>query len=258
MALSQGLLLLWLAVGPLTSRAFAAPPELPADPLGSVQWVHMASVFLSGHPVVFDQRVRVLAPGAAENAREVPLEVDATALDGVQRILVFADLNPLPKIMEFEPLGGTRPVLGFRFKVQQSTPVHVAVLTEDEVWHVGGVRIEASGGGCTLPSFASGEEAWVAHLGEVTAGLWPREHGQRLKFRVIHPMDTGLAPGIPVFHITQIEVMDAAGRALGILRPFEPVSEDPIFSLDLNVSGPVRLQGRDNNGNRFAALVEPS
>lgn len=270
MALCSGWSLLWLAGGllwlqsalaatakPLPDAPPGPPPDPPSDPLGSVQWPHMAEVLLAGHPIVFDEGVRILAPHSAENAREVPLLVDAGAIDGVSRMLVFADLNPLPKIIEYEPRDGARAVLGFRFKVQQSTPIHAAVLAGDGVWHVGGVWLEAAGGGCTLPSFASGEEAWVAHLGEVSAGLWPRPDGERLRFRVIHPMDTGLAPGIPVFHITQIQVMDEAGRELGLIRPYEPVAENPLFSLDLAVTGPVRLQGRDNNGNRFAALVEP-
>jgi sulfur-oxidizing protein SoxY len=256
-ALISGMPLALLLAGLLSLFCYPADAELPPDPLGSVQWEHMAKVMLSGHPVVFDERVRVQAPKAAENSKEVPLKVDASAIDGVQRILVFADLNPLPKIIEFEPREGARPTLAFRFKVQQSTPVHAAVLADDGRWHVGGVWVEAAGGGCTLPSLGSGEDDWTSHLGEVSAGLWPRPEGERLRFRVIHPMDTGLAPGIPTFHITEIHLLDEADRELGVIRPYEPVSEDPIFSLDLAMKGPVRLRGRDNNGNRFTALVVP-
>lgn len=245
----------WLLAGLVAAQSVCAADGPPPDPLGSVQWTHMAKVLLSGHPIVFDERVRVLAPKAAENAREVPVMVEAEAIDGVRRMLVFADLNPLPKIVEFEPREGARALLAFRFKVQQSTPIHAAVLAADGVWHVGGVLLEAAGGGCTLPSLASGEEAWVAHLGEVSGGLWPRPRGERLRFRVIHPMDTGLAPGVPVFHITEIRVSDETGRELALIRPFEPVSENPLFSLDLAISGAVRVEGRDNNGNRFAARV---
>jgi sulfur-oxidizing protein SoxY len=257
MYLCSGITLPCLLAGLLCMQCALAAAEPPPDPLASVQWPHMAKVLLSGHPIVFDERVRILAPKAAENVRQVPVMVDADAIDGVRRILVFADLNPLPKIIEFEPHDGARAVLGFRFKVQQSTPIHAAVLASDGVWHVGGVWLEAAGGGCILPSLASGEEAWVAHLGEISAGLWSRPDGERLRFRVIHPMDTGLAPGIPVFHITQIHVLDEAGRELGVIRPYEPVAENPLFSLDLAVTGALRLQGRDNNGNRFAARVAP-
>ena len=70
-------------------------------------------------------------------------------------------------------------------------------------------------------------------------------------------MDTGLAPGIPVFHLTEIQVTDAAGRQLALIKPYEPVAENPLFSLDLKVDGPIGLQGRDNNGNRFAVEVAP-
>ena len=225
------------------------------DPLDSTQWSNMVTTLLGDAKVVFDDRVRVIAPVSAEDALEVPVFVDASALDGVTEMRVFADLNPIPKVLDYFPRAGTRATIGFRFKVQQSTPIRAAVRTGDGIWRVGGVWLEAAGGGCTLPSFASGDEVWAARLGETRAATWPREHGQRLRFSVMHPMDTGLAPGVPVFHITDIHVATESGEDLAHLKPFEPVSENPVFSLDLGQTGAVTLRGRDNNGNRFSARV---
>lgn len=252
---TTGILGLWGFFGSLlAAMAVAAPPP---DPLQSVQWETMYKAYLDGRPVVFDDRITVIAPGAAEDSLAVPVLVDASGLGQVERILVFADLNPLPKVLEFEPRGA-RPVVGFSMKVQQSTPIRAAVLTaDDDSWHVAGVWVEAAGGGCTLPSVASGDSDWSSRLGEVSGRLWPRGGGQRLKFGVMHPMDTGLAPGIPAFYLETIVVSDTGGRTVALLRPFEPISENPVFSLDLSAQGAVTVQGRDNNGSRFRAEVVP-
>ncbi|MDX1606164.1 MAG: quinoprotein dehydrogenase-associated SoxYZ-like carrier [Candidatus Competibacterales bacterium] len=247
------LILLLALLAPM--RAEAVPP--PADPLESSQWETMYRLYFENRPVVFDDRIRVLAPHAAEDALAVPVLVDASAVPGVQRLLVVADLNPLPRVLEFET-GAAAPRLGFRFKIQQASPIRVAALDADGVWHVAGQWIDATGGGCTLPSVASGDDDWAARLGEIHARLWVRPDGlDRLRFSVVHPMDTGLAAGIPVFHIDTLHIHDSDGRLLSTLYPYEPVSENPVFTLDLPADGGLRLSGRDNNGTRFRAEIRP-
>ncbi len=228
--------------------------EPPRDPLQSVQWETMYRHFLDGQSMQFDARVKVLAPQSAEDSLQVPIMVDATALSNVDRIRVFADLNPLPEILEFVP-GDAAPRIGFRIKVQQATPVRAAALTADGVWHVGGVWVDSAGGGCTLPSVGSGNADWASRLGQMRGRIWQRTADRRVRFEIMHPMDTGLAAGIPVFYIDRIDIEDRAGRSLATIRPFEPVSENPIFSLDLPGAGPVRVSGHDNNGNRFAGTI---
>jgi sulfur-oxidizing protein SoxY len=243
---------LWLSA--LVSPVIAG--TMPEDPLESVQWQTMYRMFLSEHPVVFDTRVKVVAPRSAENSMEVPIFVDASELDRVEQILVFADLNPIPQILTYRPREA-RPRIGFRIKVQQATPVRAAALTEDGVWHVGQVWLDAAGGGCTLPSVASGTPEWETRLGEVSARLWKRPQGSRLRFSVVHPMDTGLASGIPRFNIETTRISDLEGRSLAVLETYEPVSENPMISLDLDTQGAVQVAGRDNNGNTFEARIDP-
>jgi sulfur-oxidizing protein SoxY len=251
-ACTRWLLILSLAL-PAVGPVSAGTQE---DPLKSVQWDTMKRLFLANHPVTFDGRVRVVAPESAEDSLEVPVFVDASALDEVTEIVVFADLNPSPGILRYSP-GRAAPRIGFRFKVQQATPIRAAALTADGVWHVGQTWLEAAGGGCTLPSLGSGAPEWESRLGEVSGRLWARDEGTRLRFSVIHPMDTGLAPGIPQFHIETVDIHDDQGTALARLETFEPISENPVFSLDLDRVAAVRLSGRDNNGNRFDARVTP-
>lgn len=241
----------------LCSLGLLAPAWAADDPLRSPLWAGMRQRMLGTDPVVFDARVRVAVPTSAEDPLAVPVELRFDGLAGVERVLVFADLNPIPKVLEYQP-GTSGGALAFRIKVEQSTPVRAAVRTRDGVWHLGGAWVSAAGGGCTLPSQGSGNPAWQERLGEVSARLWPRPGGaSRLRLRVVHPMDTGLAGGIPVFHVESLALQDGAGRELARLQLFEPVAENPLLSLDLQYQGPVRVAGRDTQGNTLSAVVAP-
>lgn len=222
------------------------------DPLGSARWEDMRKTLFPNARVEFDQRVRVTAPPIAENPLNVPVRVDASGLKEVKEVLVFADFNPIVKALSFQPLRA-RPSLAFRLKLQQSTPVRAAARTADGVWHLGGTWVNTAGGGCTQPSTGSASPLWQQRLNEVSARRWqPTEGGERLRFSVIHPMDTGLAAGIPVFHLEDLLLTDAEGRELMRIQPLEPVAENPLFTVELPAGDrptPIRISGRDNNGN---------
>ena len=237
----------------------AAMPALAAtDPLKSARWEDMRQLFFGDDAVEFDSRVRVLAPLSAENPMEVPITVDASGLPDVKEVVVFADFNPILKILSFEPVTASAR-LSFRVKLQQSTPVRAAARTGDGRWHVGGAWVTTTGGGCSAPSVASGSPVWQSHLNEVSGRLWSRPDGKRLRMRIIHPMDTGLAPDIPAFYIDSLELAQADGSSLMRIRAFEPVSENPLFTLDLpealKAVSKIKVVGRDNNGNRIDAWV---
>lgn len=225
------------------------------DPLDSPGWRWMQARYFADQTVRFDNRVQVLLPASAEDALQVPVMVQVQELEPTE-ILVFADLNPITTILRYYPVVA-EPRIGFRFKVQQGTPVRAAVRTADGVWHVGGAWLEASGGGCTAPSFGTGGGRWQDRFAEVAARTWERGATQkRLRYRVIHPMDTGLADGIPAFFIERTEFRSAQeGMLLARLETFEPISEDPIFTLDLNTAQAINISGRDTQGNRFHAEV---
>jgi len=219
----------------------------------------MEKGILSGAPYVFDARVRVEAPTTAENPLNVPITIDATALADVKEILVFADFNPIVRVVRFEPTGA-QPSLGFRIKLQQSTPVRAAVRTGNGNWHVGGTWVNTAGGGCTLPSTGSASPEWQKRLGEVSSRVWPRkEGGERIRLRIIHPIDTGLAAGIPAFFLQDLILTDDKGKALMHIEGFEPIAENPVFTVDVpaaRATAAYRVSGRDNNGNAIAAVIE--
>lgn len=212
---------------------------------------------LRGELVHFDPRVHVIAPAIAEDAMNVPVAIVVNSLDRITAIVAFADLNPIQEILRFYPHEVT-PYLAFRFKVEQSTPIRAAVKTADGVWHVGGQWLKASGGGCTAPSAARQGSGWEETLGQVKARRWSRPEGARLRFRVMHPMDTGLAAGIPAFYVRTL-ALQRGDEVLATLETFEPVSANPVFTLDLADSDlrPIRLTGADNNGNRIDRAINP-
>jgi sulfur-oxidizing protein SoxY len=249
---------LWMLWALLPGAVSAATTATAAtDPLRSPSWAAMVERHLDGGPVVFDERVQVRMPETAEDPMSVPVEAYVEGLDNIQEMRLIADLNPLPLILSFKPTRAD-PFIAFRFKVEQSTPVRAAARTADGVWHVGGAWLTASGGGCTAPSYGTGSGLWRDQLNQVSAGLWPRgERDSRLKLRVMHPMDTGLAAGIPVFHVESLTVEDPSGRELAQIRTYEPVSENPVLSLNLHHRGEVEVHGRDIQGNRIRARVGP-
>ena len=237
----------------LCAHAHSLEAELPADPLNSVMWENMASRFFPGK-VVIDQRVIVQGPQDAEDQMQVPITVDATQLDDVKQIVALADLNPIPHILTLHPTRA-QAFIGFRVKLEQATPIRVGVLTGDGVWHVNGVYISAAGGGCTAPALAHGMEDWYKTLGEARA-ITRRESEEltRLSVRLRHPMDTGLAPGIPVFYMNKLEVTSPAGDTLANVELFEPVSENPTLTLKPLVSDNVAellVHARDTEANEF-------
>jgi sulfur-oxidizing protein SoxY len=260
-------LLLWLACT-LASPAMAATMAIAADadPFGSLTWPDLRREMLGNAPVQFDERVRVLGPAFAEDSMNVPITVSADGLTDIDSIVVFVDRNPIRKVLEYFPLGAL-PRVSFRFKLQQASPVRAAVKTRDGVWHVGGVLVDASGGGCTAPGATRADGSWAKSLGEVSARVFEQSTpvdgvaaaaGSRVRLRVMHPMDTGLAGGIPAFYINKLALRDDKGVERLRLLTYEPVSENPIFSFDFadKTVGTLHLVATDNNGNRITGEVQ--
>jgi sulfur-oxidizing protein SoxY len=240
----------------LSLAAQAAEIDPGKDPVPSVMWTFYHKQFLGNAPFVFDERVKVLAPPFAEDARQVPLEIDARAFKGeVVKILAWAELNPLPKIVEFEPVSTVLPWLSMRIRIEQATPLRAAVLTRDGLWHVGSTLIDAAGGGCTAPSVVRTQPGWEEHMGEVLGGRYPRGDFSRLRLQVTHPMDNGMVSGIPEFFINHAQLRDRDDQVLARLDLFPAVSENPNLAFDIEGAGQTRLLLRDNSGNRFEAAI---
>ncbi|MBU0806882.1 MAG: quinoprotein dehydrogenase-associated SoxYZ-like carrier [Gammaproteobacteria bacterium] len=224
------------------------------DPVTSVMWAYYHERLLGGEAFVFDERVKLSVPPFAEDARQVPIQVDASAFDGqVVRMLAWAELNPIAQIFDFKPGEQVLPRLAIRIRVEQATPLRVAVLTRDGMWHVGSAQVDAAGGGCTAPSVVRAEAGWEERLGEVLGKRYVLNDANRLRVQVAHPMDNGLVGGIPEFFLNQAQLRDRQGNTLASLELFPAVSENPTISLDVKGAVETELWLRDNNGNEFKA-----
>ena len=74
------------------------------DPLKSANWDDLKTRFFGDAKVVFDDRVKVVAPIRAEDSMNVPVGVNVEALGEVEEVMVIADLNPIVKVLQFRPL----------------------------------------------------------------------------------------------------------------------------------------------------------
>jgi sulfur-oxidizing protein SoxY len=252
--LTVSLFALACCAGPITA-------DVPKDPLNSPVWTDMARKLLAGGSIVFDDRVKVTVPGVVENQAQVPVTADARAVPNVEKLIVFADLNPIQHVLTLTPANAkAEPYISFRMKLEQATPVRAAALTSDGVWHVGGVFLEAAGGGCSAPAMARGDADWTTTVGNAQGRIWRDANGAaRLRLRVRHPMDTGLAKdNTPAFFIEKFEIKGASGEALATLEVFEPVSEDPTVTVVVTpaaTDASVSVDGRDNNGTIYRSVI---
>jgi sulfur-oxidizing protein SoxY len=253
--------------------------EFDGDPYKSYAWRELKKEYVANANVVFDDRIKVTGPKFAEDSMNVPVSVSVQALEQtglqVEQIIVLVDRNPIRKVIEYfpqVPLSG----VAFRFKLEQSSPVRALVKTKDGQWRAGSTWVEATGGGCTVAGATRKDGTWSQTLGQVAGKVFDgsslatttlaaqslvpgtTQASSRLRFRIMHPMDTGLVGGIPAFYLNKLQVTDDAGHTMLRMNLFEPVSENPVLSFDFKdrrVSSMV-LTGTDNNGNRVQSRIE--
>lgn len=254
-----------LAVGLLAGCGLARSGEIDqtgGDPLGSMQWPGLRDEFMRDSPVVFSTAVSITGPAFADDAMNVPLLLDARQLGveggGIELIRVVVDRNPVRHVLDFEPLKAL-PMLAFRIRMEQASPVRAMVKTRDGRWHVGSTWVQAAGGGCTVPGATRADGSWSRTLNQVQTRFFNNviEGSTRLRVRIMHPMDTGLVAGTPAFYIEDLQLVDSTDQVWWRLSPHEPLSENPILTFELppGLLPGLRLVGRDNNGNPINAEV---
>lgn len=251
----------------MAAPAAAAPQgALPDDPLQSPFLPTVLQLVLpEGARVRFDDRVKVDFPAIAENQRQFPVQVDARAVAGVKRIIVFADLNPIQKAVEFTP-HDAEAFIALRIKLDQRTPVRAAVEVADGSWLLSGGWIDAAGGGCSAPPVSRVKGDWAQSLMQLRGRLWSMPGAgpgaglsrptARLALAVRHPMDTGFVDNIPGYWLETV-ALRAGGRLLAQLRLNASVAEDPAIMLMPHVAAgeAVTVDGRDSGGVELAASI---
>jgi sulfur-oxidizing protein SoxY len=255
---------LFITLAPaLPLAAWAQADGFEGDPYKSGPWPDMRREYLGkSAKVVWDPRVVVEGPSFAEDPMNVPISVRVDpALGKVEEIVVLVDRNPIRRVLSYEPRSAL-PSVAFRFKLEQASPVRAAARLASGVWHVGSTWVDSTGGGCTVSGATRKDGSWTRTLGDVSGKLFTPAPGAvsptRLRFKVMHPMDTGLVAGVPAFYMNKLSVRDGDDRELARLQSYEPVSENPVFSFDFREppKGGVQIVGTDNNGNRIRSRLQ--
>ena len=240
------------------SGTAAAVASYPQDPLRSPMWTYHAERIFGADPVRFDPRVRLAFPDIAENQRIFPVSLDARGIGQVKRMVIFADLNPIPVAIDYRPAAAV-PFVATRIKLDQRTPVRGAAQIASGEWLVFGGWIDAAGGGCSAPPVSRVKGDWAAHLGEVRGAAWAMTGGAaRLRLAFRHPMDTGLVENIPAYHIETVTIRNMAGGILGEIGVQASVAEDPVMTLMPYAAAgeALTVEARDTNGRTYKARLE--
>lgn len=237
---------------PVSARA-----PLPADPLQSPMWSAHALTIFGDDPVRFDPRVKMQYPEIAENQRSFPVALDARGIGQVKRMVIFADLNPIPIAIDYRP-EAAEAYVATRIKLDQRTPVRGAVQLADGQWLVAGGWVDAAGGGCSAPPLSRVNGDWAQHLGEMRGEAWPATEGaSRLRVTFRHPMDTGFVANIPTYNIEELTVKSSADVVLGEMEIWASVSEDPAITLmpRAKPGNVLTVTARDTNGRDYTATI---
>lgn len=238
-----GLVLLWSAQALADSAA-------QTDPLDSFMWQLYRERYLGETPVRFDQRVRISAPGFAEDSGQVPVDIDASAFNGrFEKMLLWVELNPIPLVLEYQPMTHGLGRIAVNLRLEQGSPVRAAVLSEG-LWYVGSIFIDGAGGGCSTPGIANSGKDWSRDFGQVRARRFQTEAANRLRFRLMHPMESGLLPSESPFYIEDV-LFSSGNDTVARMIWYASISENPELTIDLRGSDTTRyhLRARDNNGN---------
>ena len=230
----------------------------PDDPLASPMWEAHAKTLFGSDPVRFDTRLRVTYPQIAENQHVFPVAVDARGIGSIRRLVILADLNPIPFAVDYQPLAAA-PYIATCIKLDQRTPVRGAAQMADGQWLVNGGWVDAAGGGCSAPPSSRIRGDWAEHLGEMRGGAWPTQEGATALLRVLvrHPMDTGFVANIPTYNLEKMVIESPSGAPLGSMDLTAAISEDPEITLMPHAAAGdvLAIDALDSNGRAYRATV---
>ena len=189
---------------------------------------------------VNNSNIRLVIQDEVEEAHEVSMVVKIPkTLKYSKTILILVDNNPIQLVTKLYPNKALKSI-GFNIRMEQDSYVRAAVLDKEGVWNISSKKvIVKSPGGCSLPACDPTKEICEpTELGKMLVQKYKRSSGNwRLKFKINHPMDTGLVTDpssgeiIPEYYVNWIYFRDANGE-LAKAQTFGALSANPTFILD--------------------------
>lgn len=228
------------------------------NPIASPTFDDIIKEVIQNDKYVFDDNnIDVSVPKFADNPTQVPIFVDGKKIKNAKRMILFADLNPIPKIIDMQ-LGNLLPVVSLNMKVAQETPLRVLILDEKNIWHIASENIKSFGGGCAVSSADSINTDYSKFLGKSKTDLFqtPSKNIHRLKASIFHPMETGLVFGNSEFYINKILVKQG-DKVLSEIKTYSAISQNPRFTFEtIDSSNNYIIQFFDNDGNEFISKTK--
>lgn len=197
-----------------------------------------------------DENITIKVPNYADNPTQVPIFIDASKIKDAKRVIVFADLNPLPQVLDMQ-LIHAKPILSFNIRVAQETPLRALVQDAKGAWHVGSANIKSAGGGCSVSDAPDKSKAFARLLGQHKSQVTRQDNLYRIKFSIFHPMETGLMFGKASFYIEDIELYTKE-LLLAKLSISSSISQNPRMLLQTSAGeGDYMLILNDTDANTY-------
>ena len=180
-----------------------------SNPIPSPTFDDILKDIIKNDKYIFDdENIEIKVPSFADNPIQVPIFVNAKKIKDAKRMILFADLNPIPKIIDMD-LKAIYPIVSLNIKVAQETPLRALILVDKNVWHIASNNIKSFGGGCSVASVTSSNTDFGKLLGKIKSEVFELEKDTyRIKSSIFHPMETGLIFGNPEFYINKIVLKD--------------------------------------------------
>ena len=187
-----------------------------------------------------NSKIKIIIQNEVEEAHEVSMVVKIPkTLKDTKRIFILVDDNPIQLVTKIFPKKSLKSV-GFNIRMEQDSYVRAAILDKKNIWNISSKKvIVKSPGGCSLPACDSTKQVCEpTSLGKIVMHKYKRSSGDwRLKFKINHPMDTGLVTDpssgqiIPEYHVNWIYFQNDK-EELARAQTYGALSANPTFILD--------------------------
>ena len=113
------------------------------NPISTPTFDEILKTIIDNKEYIFDDKnITIEVPNFADNPIQVPILVDAKKIKNAKQMILFADLNPIPIIVDMN-LKELLPLISINIKVAQETPIRALVLDDKNIWHIGSKNIKS-------------------------------------------------------------------------------------------------------------------